>query len=92
MTSQQQDIELIEAVDKILHKSFDEIRKKVMSLITKREKKVVREVHTSRKAPPKAPPKTGSKIQKKEREEEPKARHKKESYHRSQSSGSESSN
>jgi hypothetical protein len=85
MSTQTQDAELLDSVNKILDKAFSEIRKKVVTMVLKREKKISKDMkvvsHASR------PPRKleTQKEENKEREEprkqhkeEPKEEHKKE--------------
>lgn len=72
-----------EELDKILNKAFDDIRRRVNTLLAKREKKLVRDMKSSSKKP--------RDTQKEKHEEKDKKKDKKErEYRRSSSSSSDS--
>jgi hypothetical protein len=77
MTNQQRENH-DEELDKILNKAFDDIRKKVNTLMSKREKKFLRDMKSKKPQP-------------QEQEQQPKNKgknDKKKNYHRSKSSSS----
>lgn len=76
MASQAREQTRDEELDKILNKAFDDIRKRVTSLLVKREKKLLRDAKSSTKKP------------RESRKEEPKKKDKDKDkeYHRSNSS------
>jgi hypothetical protein len=78
MSAQAQDNELVDNVNRILERSFDDIRKRVLALVTKREKKLVRDATASTRT---------SKAPSKKREEAP--RKKRDTHRKSESSSSE---
>lgn len=90
------DPELAEMLDKILDKAFADIRKKVLTYVVRREKKIARNVAAATKAssrPPRAPRKPrDSDVPTTSRGKETTHRHKRSSYHRSQSSSGSESN
>jgi hypothetical protein len=82
MASQAREQTHDEELDKILNKAFDDIRRRVNTLMVKREKKLFRDAKTSSKKP--------RENNRESRKEEPKKKDKE--YHRSKSSSdSESS-
>uniref|UniRef100_A0A6C0EK42 Uncharacterized protein n=1 Tax=viral metagenome TaxID=1070528 RepID=A0A6C0EK42_9ZZZZ len=83
-TQQEPDTELVENMNKILDKAFADIRKRVLTLVTRHEKKIMRMSKTVPKPKPGRPSKATL-----HKEEERLHRHKRSSYHRSKSSTSD---
>jgi hypothetical protein len=80
MSTQTQDAELLDSVNKILDKAFSEIRKKVVTMVLKREKKLSKDMkvvsHASR--PPRKLETQKEEDKEREEREEPRKQHKEE--------------